>query len=343
MNPTLDRLCEKLNNILPNFPNEIKMVAHVMIFILEQNILTRFIECVDDSFAPSLKRMIVAQNQLRNAETNPIGTEISNYLNSENSQKTLSVKQHTERASKTSEIIVPILNTTTLHRKTKNLTWFRLRVNEHEPLRTNLASKFQHTYNIIDETIAEIVYESTPLKTSSVITEYKIFLEYFETFNNSPYVDEIIFFSNCMDLAQQSQNANLVYSNIFKFYYCIYLNKLDTTYFVDDLQQMWILQVHVAILQLNLNFNTNKSKTITPLGLLSSEKNNSALLATCNNTFATGTPRESLLLGKGSEIGAISKQDVRITLKSWQRDTVPQNPIMSSNMENCPQMPTTSI
>jgi hypothetical protein len=172
-------------------------------------------------------------------------------------------------------------------------------------------------YNIINDTVAEVVYETTEIKTSSVITEYREFMKYFELFNASPNVDEIIFYSNCMDLADQCNDVNMVYSNIFKFYYCIFCNKIDTSFLFDDFEYIWNLQVHSALLQLNLNFNTNRSKIISPLNLLSSEKNNAALLNSCDDWYATGTPRESLLIGKGSEMGGISKQDIRINLRDF--------------------------
>lgn len=304
-----DLLCTKLNEILPFFEVNVSRVVNVILLSVDKDTVDEFIRKVDKSFVGQLKKIIVTQNQICNAETHPIGVLISNHFNAGTAQKILNVKHLSTLTSKNTTQSASI-NTTTLHRKTRNLTWFRLRVICHKTLQLEL-HQFPHTYNIINTNIAEVVYETTKAKTPSINYENKTFLQYCTVFNASSAVEEIIFFSNCMDLATLSIDKNLVYSNIFKFYFCMLNNKLDTTFMSEDLSHAWNLQVHAALLQCNLNFNTNRSKSISPLGLLSSEKNNAAMLANFG-WFGTGSPRDSLLLGEGSQVGGNSNARVDI-------------------------------
>ena len=161
----------------------------------------------------------------------------------------------------------------------------------------------------------EISYTTTSPGTSSLSAEYKEYDFYTNFFNACDDVLEIIFFSNCMDMAtKMKNNQNCVFSNIFKFYYCLQFNKLDTYFSPDDNKNILNVQIQSALLHLQLNFNTNPNKMLNPLSLLSSEKNNAALMQCVGETYVTGSPRDNALLGEGTSLGGINSADLRISL-----------------------------
>jgi hypothetical protein len=311
------RICDYLNTALPNFEYSIKHLANVIIFTLERPIIEKMLKkAPSPCFIQNIKQIICRQNQLLNLENQPIGVLISSYLNSSKAQNILNVKHMNENKITSGKITIPQLNTTTLHRKTKNLTWFRLRVNNHTGLQNELSTfSSAHCYNIITDTVSEVVYETIKLKNRRLNFEQHEYTKFMSLFNRSPHVDEVIFFSNCMDHSKFIFNKNVVFSNIFKFNYCILNSRMDTTIFRDNVESLIPLQIHSILLLLHCNFNTNHSNIIPPMGLLSSEKNHATLAACINNYYASGSPRDLLLLGKGTEIGGIAKTHISLSFK----------------------------
>lgn len=307
-------LFNKLNKILPNFDYHIKHFVNVVMHTLDIKTRKLFMEHVDVSFGPSLKNIILTQNQLLNADAHPIGIELSNYFNSSSAQTILNVK-HLNVAKTNVHYTVPILNSVILHQQTDNQTWFRLRCKNVNSVILNVKQKkLNCKYKIINDTILEVVYKGD--NRSGLATERTYYDILKGTFDDDENVLEIIFYSNCRALIDiETTNYNLIYSNIFKFYYCHRLNKLDTTYSHSDLDAVLSLQIHCYMLMINKNFNTNGSKLLQPFTLLSSEKNNAALMATQNKTFATDAPRDTHLLGEGSSIGGKNKANLILKIK----------------------------
>lgn len=318
-------ICKYLNDALPNFEDFTQHIANVILFTFDDQTIQKILQTpITHKFTQQLKNTIIRPNHLFNSDSHPIGVLISTFFNSGAAQNILNVK-HIDGIQSQTNIQIPQINTTSLHRKTNNLTWFRLRVTNHHYVKQILSEySTKHTYNIINDTIAELVYETTPNKTARINVERDEYIKYSAILNTSPYVDEIIFFSNCMDHNKEITNTNITYSNIFKFLYCILFNKLDTTLFDDDIDNIIPLQIHATILQLHTNFNTNQSGIIDPISLLSSEKNSSALIECANKYYATGAPRDLLLLGHGSEIGGISKQIINLQIPLSHQHTSPQ-------------------
>lgn len=304
----LDRhiLTEKLNIILPNFEIDIQHVVNVIMNCVSIEKRKRFITNVDENFREPLKRLILTQNQIINLDAHPIGIELSNYFNSSNAQTILNVK-HLTVSHKSVPYMVPSLNSVILHQQTDNKTWFRLRcydVNKFINEMTKL--KFVCEFIILSQEVVEIVYSTD--NRSGLATERMQYDIYKNTFEADENVIEIIFYSNCRCLIDiETQNYNLIYSNIFKFYYCHRFNKIDTTYVTTDLEGILFLQIQCYMLMIHQNFNTNNSGMLEPLTLLASEKNTAALMSCQNMTFSTEASRDTHIIGEGSSIGGKNK------------------------------------
>ena len=88
---------------------------------------SKFVDVLDARFFKYLYKIIVSQNQLDNADAQPIGNEITNFFNSTNAQAILNVK-HMGQYKMRSGGIEANFTKIALHRKTCGLTWYRLRV-----------------------------------------------------------------------------------------------------------------------------------------------------------------------------------------------------------------------
>jgi hypothetical protein len=306
-------LFDKLISILPNFEEDIRHVVNVIMNCVDIDKRKHFIAKVNVTFRDTLKRIILTQNQLLNLDAHPIGIELSNYFNSTNAQTILNVK-HLSVSMKSVEYITPSLNSVILHQQTDNKTWFRLRCRDVNAVVAHLKClKFNSEYIILNDEILEVVY--TTDNRSGLATERMYYDIYKNTFDADPNVLEIIFYSNCRCLIDiETQNYNLIYSNIFKFYYCHRFNKLDTTYSPTELEGVLFLQIQCYMLMIHQNFNTNNSRMLEPLTLLASEKNTAALMASQNMTFATEASRDTHVIGEGSAIGGKNKSKLIIKI-----------------------------
>jgi hypothetical protein len=85
-------LYTKLRAILPEFEPDILKLVDVIMLTIDQKQRTEFIKKVGISFKPQLLKLILSQNQFRNADARPIGIEISNFFNSKGAQNILNVK-----------------------------------------------------------------------------------------------------------------------------------------------------------------------------------------------------------------------------------------------------------
>lgn len=303
----------KLVSILPNFDDDIQHVVNVIMNCVDIDKRKSFISNVNVTFRDTLKHIILTQNQILNLDAHPIGIELSNYFNSTNAQTILNVK-HLSVSLKSVEYIVPSLNSVILHQQTDNKTWFRLRCRDVNAVVASLKTlKFNSEYIILNDSILEVVY--TTDNRSGLATERMHYDIYKNTFDADPNVLEIIFYSNCRCLIDiESQNYNLIYSNIFKFYYCHRFNKLDTTYSPAELEGVLFLQIQCYMLMIHQNFNTNNSRMLEPLTLLASEKNTAALMSSQNMTFATEASRDTHVIGEGSSIGGKNKAKLVIKI-----------------------------
>jgi len=306
-------LFHKLADILPNFSDDIKHVVNVIMNCVDIDKRKRFISNVDESFRDTLKHIILTQNQILNLDAHPIGIELSNYFNSTNAQTILNVK-HLSVSNITVKQVVPTLNSVILHQQTDNKTWFRLRCRDVNLVINSLKKlKFNSDYIILNDDILEVVY--TTDNRSGLATERLHYDIYKNTFDADENVLEIIFYSNCRCLIDiETQNYNLIYSNIFKFYYCHRFNKFDTTYSPVEVESVMFLQIQCYMLMIHQNFNTNNSRMLEPLTLLASEKNTAALMATQNMTFATEASRDTHVIGEGSSVGGKNKAKLNIKI-----------------------------
>lgn len=306
-------LFNKLKVILPNFDEDIQHVVNVLMNCVDIDKRKRFISSVNENFREPLLRLILTQNQILNLDAHPIGIELSNYFNSTNAQTILNVK-HLSVAHKSVAYVVPSLNSIILHQQTDNKTWFRLRCRDVNAVIKALRNlNFNSEYIILNDEILEIVY--TTDNRSGLATERMQYDIYKNAFEANDDITEIIFYSNCRCLIDiETQNYNLIFSNIFKFYYCHRFNKLDTTYSVTELEGVLFLQIQCYMLMLHQNFNTNNSGMLEPLTLLASEKNTAALVSSQNMTFATEASRDTHVIGEGSSIGGKNKSKLVIRI-----------------------------
>lgn len=307
-------LLRKLNEILPNFGEDIHHVVNVIMHCVEMNKRKKFIDKVNIKFLPSLYKIILCQNQINNLDAHPIGIELSNFFNAANAQTILNVK-HLNVSQSNTNGMVPSINSIILHQQTKNKTWFRLRCLDVNKVCDNLRRQFMNCEtNVLNDEILEVVY--TTEERSGLATERAHYDKYKTIFEADDNVSEIIFYSNCRCLIEiEVNNVNLIYSNIFKFYFCHLFHRLDTTYLQTDILDCIFLQIHCYMLMINQNFNTNNSGNLEPMSLLSSEKNTAALAMTQSGVFATEAPRDMQYLGDGSSIGGKNKAMVRVTIK----------------------------
>lgn len=301
-----EKLFDKLTKILPNFEDDIRHVVNVLMNSVDINKRKRFIEEVNENFRERLRCIILTQNQILNLDAHPIGIELSNYFNSTNAQTILNVK-HLSVGNKIVPYVVPTLNSVILHQQTDNKTWFRLRCRDINAVIASVNKlKLNNEYIMLSDDVLEIVY--TTENRSGLATERMKYDIYKNTFEEDENVIEIIFYSNCRCLIDiEKQNVNLIYSNIFKFYYCHRFNKIDTTYVATELEAVLFLQIQCYMLMIHQNFNTNNSQMLEPLTLIASEKNTAALMLCQNKTFATEASRDTHVIGEGSSIGGKNK------------------------------------
>lgn len=314
-----ERLLCKLNEILPNFESDNADVANVIMHTLDTDKRKSFIERVNSRFAQTLKHIILTQNQILNLDAHPIGIELSNHFNSSNAQTILNVK-HLSVVQSSVKYVVPVLNSIILHQQTNNKTWFRLRCLDVQCVIKSISSIMNNTsFIVLNDEILEVVYTSD--SRSGLAAERMYYDLYKNAFEEDPNVVEIIFYSNCRCLIDiETSNFNLIYSNIFKFYYCHRFNKLDTTYSPSELESVLFLQIQCYMLMIHQNFNTNNSKLLGPLTLLGSEKNTAALFATQKMSYATEAPSDTHILGEGSSIGGKNKSKLTIIVSQNKRE-----------------------
>lgn len=316
------KLYNKLINILPNFEDDIAIYVDVVMYHIDKETRKKFFENVNDSYANELKKILITQNQLRNSDAHPLGMLISNSIHSTNTQKILNVKHLGENTKNNLSTATPVvINDTILPKKMNNQTIFRLRVNNPQELEKQVKAEMESCEfkiigkNSTNDHICEVVYQTGDTHNPAQATEKLFYFRFKELFEASDCVKHIIFFSNCKDLCSFEQDINIIYSNCFKFFYCIKYKCNDVDLMQDIITHLAPLQTYVMILCLQENFNTNPKKILPPIALLSAEKNTCQLKATLNETFATGAPKDQFLLGNGTSVGGLNKIDLQLDLK----------------------------
>ena len=242
-------------------------------------------------------KLIISQNNINNPDTHPIGSDLSIDLNASGTQKTLNIKQldpldeiiltsnnsnetnthtysfeyfakHTLKLP--SKKITPNINPTMLHGKTGNKSWVRIRLKRQE--------RISDINNIIDQ-----IYQNHPpmLKLKGIAQFNKFVYEFYYTdnnvfhcllfFQNQPYVENIIFYSNLKRLKFISDSKLLTLSGIVKFYYCYNYKNLDFSLnTANDLMNLQRTYLYALIFMYKDNMDTSKGhKLNTAISCLS--------------------------------------------------------------------------
>lgn len=213
------------------------------------------------------RALLSSINNLNDADSHPIGLELSIFLYSNSAQKILNVK-HLKTSSTLLEQDreIPCIKPTILYSKNTSkpeaVNWIRCRIE----------ADSQET--IINELPINLHLKSI-YRLSSEIFEFYFHdsnvLECMLYFESSPYVKSIIFYSNCRLFKTISTNPLQTISNTMKFYYCNQCSKIDFT--VESIEDMRSLNFYYLLSVLFMykdNLATNQSDVMTtPLAILS--------------------------------------------------------------------------
>ncbi|QLI62368.1 p47 [Dikerogammarus haemobaphes nudivirus] len=183
-------------------------------------------------------RLICSKNNIDNADSQPIGQDLSIDMYAKIAQDLLNVKRFTDKKTIKqndtiivndveaylvknklhTERIVPELNFIIIHTQTNNKCWFRLKVKWIDKLK-NIQSIVKHPklsirlegIAFLTDDIIEIIYNSFNVK----------LIDYMEILSNEfDFVEHIIFFSNLRLFKSKCSCPITKFSNILKFYYC---------------------------------------------------------------------------------------------------------------------------
>jgi hypothetical protein len=267
-----------------------------------------------NKFRNILKKIIVTKNQIENDDAHPWGLELSIFLNNTKAQTILNVKQMPNQTTQTTQQIIPNINCVTLHSKSHDKTWFRIRTTPNASIQNILTTlrdrDMPHNCTQLQSNIYEIEYTGNEKHNDIFI--YNTMKSIFEKHTD---VDEIIFYSNCKLITKIEASFSTILSNIFKFYYCYKRNTFDTIVTKCDWDLVTMLLIHCYVLAKQQNLNTNHSKMLQPLAILSAEKNIPSLNACKGETFFTGSPRDGILTGRGTQLGGNNKIELCCQLK----------------------------
>lgn len=185
----------------------------------------------------NIVKLICSINNIDDADSHPIGQDLSIAMYAKIAQDLLNVKrfdsskyaitatttldpieEYIVNVAKLSyERIRPQLNDVIIHTHTKEKSWFRLKMNWNNKLEdikmlANTAAIGEHLEGIalLEDNIIELVYSHHNLK----------LIDYIHVFNAMSIVDEIIFFSNLRLFKAKCECKLTALSNILKFYYC---------------------------------------------------------------------------------------------------------------------------
>jgi len=210
---------KKLLSIEPNFPCEIGKLVDVIMTTIDEQTQQKFLRLVDDSFP--LRKLLLSTNQFCNGDTRPFGIMLSIFENEKTSQAVLNVKHLSVDGVGTA--FTANTNPTILHKKTNNMTWWRLRLNGSYDVATSIIKKVLATDGLkfeivrLSDEVCEVIYKSGTGESADGTTFHRYYLQ-FETLSA---VKHIIFFSNTKDLIKfLPNNFTLHYSNTLKFLFC---------------------------------------------------------------------------------------------------------------------------
>lgn len=277
-------------------------------------------------------QLIVSINNLDDADTHPIGQDLSIYTYASKAQSVLNVKQLTEQITDMGiddfstnfkyfvvntlklgyDRIIPPLSGTIIHNTTKNRNWFRLQVtfddwkkNITEMLNVEAFSIGLVEIYIIseEEQIIEVYY------TNNKLQQCMYFLE------NCAYVKNIIFYSNLKLFKEKCNDTLSVLSNFVKFYYC-YSTK-EANFNITNTEQLKIFNrifLNSILLYYKSNINiANTAFTAAPIASLSGN-NPSKVIKAKSKMMEPLTSYEQLLLENNPDIDlrdtAMSKESI---------------------------------
>ena len=166
------------------------------------------------------------------------------------------------------------------------------------------------SYKTPKSNVYEIYYNRPNKNEAEFFEQVKTILE------DSQYIEEILFYSDCKFINNSTYDFNTKFSNIFKFLYCYLTKKFDTDVISqNDKISFLYIQIFTKILMQQSNLNTNKSKQLTPLNILTGEKSISNIASYKNEVFYTEGPRDGLLIGRGTQLGGNSKHELVFDLE----------------------------
>lgn len=307
----------ELCKLLPSFKQNIGLILNVLFEKKSLQYLTNTYNKLllqDDNtkerFKNKLYELILTKNQIENLDVHPIGLMTSINFYSIEAQNVLNVKHLKILSKNNNEQIQPVINITMLHHG-DSIVWFRLRMIDSENSTFERFSKtlgnlkYDSFYKMPKADVYELYYNRPNRNEAEFFEQVKTILD------DSEYVNEIIFYSDCKFINNSTYDFNTKFSNIFKFLYCYLNKKFDTDVISDqDRLQFIYIEIFAKILSLQSNLNTNKSKQLTPLNILTGEKSISNIAAYKNEVFFTEGPRDGLLIGRGTQLGGNSKHEL---------------------------------
>uniref|UniRef100_A0AAU8GCQ5 P47 n=1 Tax=Faxonius propinquus nudivirus TaxID=3139431 RepID=A0AAU8GCQ5_9VIRU len=331
-----------------NFNSDLKILIHNIIDLNKTQLVLLYIKLqklnklpkthiLKNRYLKIIIRLICSKNNIDDADTHPIGQNLSIDLQSKIAQNILSVKRLEENKPKennkletdsfeyfvTNKLklnykrIVPNINLIILYGDCE-INWVRVKFRNSETLTVDLedliknAPEKTHIINIfkLDNRIIEIYHND------NFLVELLLYLE------NLEYIQNIIFYSDLRLFKKKVNCPLLIFSNIFKFFYCNFLSISDFIIInTKSLKKINRIFLYTMLFMDKNNLNiSGEHFNIAPLSCLSGNNPNAAIKKK-TNYIEPITDYESTLLGNidYNNREEIDKQlDLRNTTMSYE-------------------------
>lgn len=276
------------------------------------------------AFVEEVKLQFLCRIGYPSADSEPLGYNISTFLQSQKTQSLLNVKRLNSN-ERQSELITPNINFTITYSHATTY-WIRILLGENysiDDVKTDIMGSVAKCYNVFIQ-ITKQVHE--------IYFDGKLKIEVLEYFNNCPFIDDILFVSDCKTMfsfyEKKSIPIEVFVSNSIKFLYC-YTTKdivFNPSYKVSaNLISIIILSL-LYTYKYNLKYSGSTNKVKTPLGTITGEDGNRQLAdyITKKNQeievvlYDTNNDRDIRVIGLPSTIGFASPHEMEfnITLRN---------------------------
>ncbi|UOT91772.1 P47 [Aratus pisonii nudivirus] len=236
-----DNVCKIVNCL---YDVDIKTIIKVLLQLKQLNEKKVEIDLkIKTYYLTNIYKLINSKNHLDDADTHPIGQDLSIFSCATKSQNVLNVKRLTkkiksENVSEATDLvkhiytlgfknenIKPAVKDNSLY--TNEISWFRLILNGDDTL-----SSFKELYNcnvikdhMIDVYVVNEDYHIIELYYNKKAKKANLM----KFFNNSDLVKEIVFCSDLVTVKKMKIDTCDIFSNMLKFYYCYKTNHFNFT------------------------------------------------------------------------------------------------------------------